>query len=240
VSVNSDEGHTLRTGGAGIVSCQPRFLSTGSGVRTRHTIVVKRHACPASPCNLNRSWGRHCNEDTREPPPASRTVRSRYAPHKESTTKPAARRGPSGVAREHHPADLPSNDTQPNQAQSCSGKEQGRSGGRRPLITRWGEAVPSGGAAALRGSLQLSDWRTRPGQLRGQHQVFFFRRPSRAAGVEPSGGGAGGREPAMGLTPSRAGRLATHGSAHLLRWQAHGRPQPLFSPHTSRAAARPI
>jgi len=44
----------------------------------------------------------------------------------------------------------------------------------------------------------------------------------------------------MGLTPSRAGRLATHGSAHLLRWQAHGRPQPLFSPHTSRAAARPI
>ena len=90
------------------MSCQPRFLSTGSEFRARHTIVVKRHAYPASPCNLNRSWGRHCNEDTREPPPVSRTVRSRYAPHKESTTQPAARRGPSGVAREHHPADLPS------------------------------------------------------------------------------------------------------------------------------------
>ena len=90
------------------MSCQPRFLSTGSGVRARHTIVVKRHAYPASPCNLNRSWGKHCKEDAREGPPVSRTVRSRYAPHKESTTQPAARRGPLGVAREHHPADLPS------------------------------------------------------------------------------------------------------------------------------------
>ena len=119
--------------------------------------------------------------------------------------------------------------------------ESARPGDRHRWVPRHRPVAAPRLAGARRDSPTGNHRVCRDGVGGGDRVVFSSTapRPSGAAGVELPRAGAGGREPAVRLTPSRAGRLATHGSARLLRWQPHGRPQPLVPrPHTSDAAAR--